>query len=962
MDKDQELCDHIAGCAQCQALLREMSDEPDLQRTASRRWPSTEPAADEPALARLLEEMQATPPPAVSRSGNPPELGDTLLEFLSPPQQDGDLGTLGPYRVLAELGRGGMGIVLLSYDQELRRTVALKVLPPHRADPKARARFVREAQAAAGVDHDHIVQVHAVANPADGPPYFVMQYVQGPTLRQRIKQDGRLEAREAARICGQVAEGLAAAHQAGLIHRDIKPGNVIIDQVTGRAKIMDFGLVRVASVPGGTTQEGAIPGTPEYMSPEQVRDPEHLDARTDIYSLGVTMYEALTGEVPFRGVAHMVHQQILQDEPRPPRRLNDQIPRDLETICLKALAKEPSRRYGSARDMADDLGRYLKGEAILARPMGRGERLWRWCRRNKGPVVAASIIAMSLVGGIIGTSLGMVRARHSADAERLAKQEALAETGKALAAQEEERRARQTAQKRLAQIVKSNNILVSVFRNLDPKAEEKEGKSLRVLLGERLDEAVKQLEGEAVGDPVAVAAMQTWLGNSLRELGHLDQAQIVLEKARQTVETPLGPGHPDTLTALRLLARLYKDRGSYDKAEPLFKQVLEARRQQLGPDHPETLTSMHDLASLYWAGGSYDDAEPLFKQVLEDRRRQLGPNDLHTLSTMSDLAALYHMRGLYDDAEPLYRQVLEGRRHQLAPDHSATLLSMNNLAVLYRARGRYDEAEPLFKQVLEARRLNLGPDHPDTLMSMNNLASLYWNMKKLDRSIPLFEECRKRQMAKLGPDHPETLRTLGNLGVNYRDAGRLEEGIRCLEEALARARNRPAPLPVELTRIRSMLATTYDRANQFAKSEGLYREFADEARQQFGADNPRTARTLAQLGSNLLQQKKYSDAESVLRESLAIREKKEPDIWTTFSTKSMLGGALLGQNKYADAELLLLQGYQGMKQRQAISPEGKIRQTEALERLVQLYDAWGKEDEATNWRKELDERKRAAMK
>jgi len=361
-------------------LLDQLTDVAELRQWADGYKTVTLTTQAEPELIRLLDRLGNTP------LRDTPPYGTTipvhcLFEFLAAPEREGDLGQLGSYHVQAELGRGGMGVVFKAYDPALQRTVAIKVLWPQSADPAARARFVREARAAAAIDHENVVATYAVVNPSEGPPYLVMPYVAGTTLRERIHSDGPLEPKEAARLCEQVADGLAAAHAAGLVHRDVKPGNVMLD-VHGRAKIMDFGLVHVMGQQAGMTQEGLIRGTPEYLSPEQVTAPNRIDPRTDVYGLGATLYESLTGEVPFRGVINRVLQQVVEEEPIPPRRLNDRVPRDLETICLKAMAKEQRKRYASAAALAEDLRRFGEGRPILARPVSTVERLWRWGRRN----------------------------------------------------------------------------------------------------------------------------------------------------------------------------------------------------------------------------------------------------------------------------------------------------------------------------------------------------------------------------------------------------------------------------------------------------------------------------------------------------------------------------------------------------------------------------------------------------
>ena len=313
-----------------------------------------------------------------------------------------DLGTIGHYRLLNELGRGGMGIVYRAWDESLGRLVALKVLRPEQCHETDRLRLVREARITAQFRHDHAVMVHAVASPDDGLPYLVMEYVPGPTLAQLIDSPERPEPRAIATWMAEVADALAAAHAVGLVHRDVKPSNILIESPTRRAKITDFGLARTETGPSSLSREGFLAGTPTYMSPEQARGDSNLDARTDVYSLGATLYQALTGEIPFRGAPHLALREVIEEDPLPPRRLNDQVPRDLETICLKAMAKEPARRYSSTSALAEDLRRWLRGEPIQARPVGLFERAYRWARRNPRVAGLAAALVLVFTAGFLG--------------------------------------------------------------------------------------------------------------------------------------------------------------------------------------------------------------------------------------------------------------------------------------------------------------------------------------------------------------------------------------------------------------------------------------------------------------------------------------------------------------------------------------------------------------------------------
>ena len=479
-----------------------------------------------------------------------------------------------------------------------------------------------------------------------------------------------------------------------------------------------------------------------------------------------------------------------------PAKLAKLVRGELDWIVMKALEKDRNRRYETANGFAADVQRYLADEPVQACPPSARYRLRKFVRRNRGPVLAASVVLPALVAGIIGTTWGMVRAERARQAE--AEQTALAQANelKAREATDEERAAKEAAEKRLAQVTKGVELLGSVFKNLDPRVEEMEGKPLRVLLGERLDRLTTELEGEAVGDPLAVARLQLTLGQSQVGLGYADKAIALFTKAgrpsrlssapttprpspawetsREPTATPesstcpcrfsrrcsscrtarLGPDHPDTLGTMNNLAGGYRVAGKLDLALPLFEETLKRRRAKLGPDHPDTLESMNNLAECLQAAGKLDLALPLFEEALKLRKVELGPDHPDTLRSMNNLAAAYHEAGKLDLALPLFEETLKLRKAELGPDHPHTLNSMSNLASAYRDAGKLDLALPLLEETLKLRKAKLGPDHPHTLVSMNNLAQGYQEAGKLDLALPLYEETLQLMKAKLGPDHP----------------------------------------------------------------------------------------------------------------------------------------------------------------------------------------------------------------
>jgi tetratricopeptide (TPR) repeat protein len=952
------------------------------------------------------------------------------------PQIEPGLVIASRYTLVQKIGEGGMGEVWVARQTEpVKRKVALKLIKTGMDSRAVVARFEQERQALAMMDHPNIARVLDGGMTPTGQPFFVMELVNGLPL-MKFCDEARLTPRQRLELFVPICQAVQHAHQKGIVHRDLKPANILITLIDARPvpKVIDFGVAK--AIAGKLTDEsmstqfGAIVGTLEYMSPEQAGfSGDDIDTRSDIYSLGVILYELLTGLRPLdarhlkKAVLTEMLRLIREEEPSKPstrlstdeslpslaalrqtepRKLMALLRGELDWVVLKCLEKQRERRYETANGLARDIQRYLADEVVEARPPSAGYRLKKFVRRHKGQVIAAGLILFILLAGIAGTTGGLIRAKQqelvaikAAENERQAKvHEAEKAEGERQAKLDAEAR-QQEAERNLAFAKKGNAILGSVFAGLEPKKIAESGRPLQDFLRENLKQAVRDLDGAAIGDPLEVAEMQLTLGQSLLGLGEFKLAIEVIQKALETRSTKLGPDHLNTLACMSLLAVAYRADGNVLKALALDKETLALTKAKLGPDDPSTLISMNNLAAGYRAAGKQNEALELLGEVFERTKGRFGVDDPLTLVSMHNLAVAYWDAGKLEKALPLLEEEFEltkarlGVDHpntltsmgtlgmfyidakkldkalpwleetfkrmtaKLGPDHPSTLTAMNNLAEGYRDAEKLDRALPMFEEALRLTRIKLGSDHPNTLTTMNNLADAYRDAGNLDRALPLYEETLTLSKAKLGPDHPSTLTTMNNLALGYREAGKLDLALPLQEEALKLMKAKLGPDHPDTLNCLGNLGKAYFQSGQGEKAAATLTEFIAGMRKLRGNDSSKIAGLLAKVSQDLLSCGQHVAAESMLRELLAVRATREPDVWTTFCTQSQLGGALLGQKKYIDAEPLLLKGYEGMKQREkTIPPVGKPRIPEALDRLIKFYTATDKPDEVKKWRAE----------
>ena len=689
------------------------------------------------------------------------------------------LQSIGPYRLIRKLGEGGMGQVWLAEQSEpLRRQVALKLIRAGVLDQALLARFQEERQSLALMEHPAIARVFDAGATPEGQPYFVMEYVPGEPITKYCDRK-KLKIRDRIELFIKACEGVQHAHQKAIIHRDLKPANILVLEVDGQPtpRIIDFGLARAIerkpSAGEAPPRPEALAGTPGYMSPEQARGAD-IDTRTDVYSLGVVLYELLAGQLPF-DAAQWKEQPLtanlraLEDHPteKPsaraaeaspaaieaaehrqtkPRTLAHQLAGDLDLIAMKALEKDRARRYGTPTELATDLRHYLRQEPVTAHPASAAYLAGKYLRRHRVGVAMTALLALLLVGfaGLQAFELRRI-ARERDRAQRI------------------------------------TDFMTGMFRVSDPS----EARGNQVTAREILDKASAQITSGLASDPETQTQMMMVMGLVYENLGLYDRSEAVYREASTIRERQLGPDNPETLQSRTLLAWTLHRRGRYREAEALLRPTLATAIHRLGPNSPEAMTAMDYLGVVVTEEGHPAEGEQIERRVVDFRRRTLGNDNSLTMASINNLAFALLGEGKWAEAGTLFREQAAAWQRLQGADSPRFLDAQGNLAITLYRQGRLPEAEALYRQNLATKRRILGPDHPETVRDMNNLTAVLGDEGKLAEAQSLDEQVIAIRTRVLGPDHPLTLSSINNLGEILTHEGKYAQARKLLLQARA---------------------------------------------------------------------------------------------------------------------------------------------------------------------------------
>ncbi|MCO6045111.1 tetratricopeptide repeat protein [Aeoliella sp. ICT_H6.2] len=742
--------------------------------------------------------------------------------------------TIGPYKLLQQIGEGGMGAVYMAEQTEpIERRVALKIIKPGMDTRQVIARFEAERQALAMMDHPNIARVLDAGVTDTGRPYFVMELVKGMPITEYCDLH-HLTPRERLELFVPVCQAIQHAHQKGIIHRDIKPSNVLVAHYDDQPipKIIDFGVAKAIDhrLTEKTlfTEFGQVLGTIEYMSPEQARlNQWDVDTRTDIYSLGVLLYELLIGETPFdrerlRSAAFDDLLRIIREEepPRPsdrvsashslptiaanrqlePRKLTELMHGELDWIVMKALEKDRSRRYDTASKFAEDAQHYLHNEPVEACPPSASYRFRKFARRNKAVLATTMAIAASLILGIVGTSWQAIERGHEAEraraAEHLAREEAKRADAEAKKAKQERDRAMQAEQiaddqRAMAERQRAVAETQRAAAEASAKTSQAAVDYLVEMLGSfsiakrgrapTIDDVLTDLEAgiddRFADEPLTKSVIQTVLGTVYAHRGQTELARSMLESAWEIRRQLLGDAD-ETVQSGILLTSLPPGDDGLALAEEVLAMSIRVHR----PSHPATWACRSTLARQYAYSGDNERALDMYQQVLRDRQGYFGENSPETRATQKNIGIVLLRLDRSDDALKVFNDVLQlrGPGGQERAGYADTLY---DIAKCHIALGQTEKAESILLEVIERRRKLFGPGHRHVVPPVRRLAHLYVENNRRADAIAQLKKALELTKNAVGADDHYTVQLMYDLGLCHLDGDNYEAAIPPLRAA-----------------------------------------------------------------------------------------------------------------------------------------------------------------------------------
>jgi Tfp pilus assembly protein PilF len=881
---------------------------------------------------------------------------------------------IGRYKLLEQIGEGGCGVVYVAeQDQPVRRRVALKVIKLGMDTRQVIARFEAERQALALMDHPNIAKVLDGGATETGRPFFVMELVKGVPIT-RYCDENRLSTQDRLKLFIQVCQAIQHAHQKGIIHRDIKPSNILVadHDGVGAPKVIDFGIAKATTDQPLTdkTLYTAIEqfiGTPAYMSPEQAKlSGLDIDTRSDIYSLGVLLYELLTGRTPFDvrrlidGGLDEIRRIIREEEPpRPSTRLStleaaeqttiarcrqSEPPKlvhlvrgDLDWIVMKTLEKDRNRRYETANGLAMDLRRFLEGEPIFARPPSGLYRCRKLVQRNKLVFAAAGAVAVALLLGLSSSTWLLIRER--------------AAHRRSVAAELAQGQLRRRAEAEAAKSGQIAQFLKDMLRGVGPsRAKGRDTAMLR----EILDQTAKRVATTLTNDLAVQAELLDVVGRVYTQLGDYREAEIRLRQALEARER-LGNGEtPDFAASLHDLADALRYAGKLKEAEAAQLQALALERKLFGPEHAEVASSLNNLALILRAEGKLGEAESSFREVLAMQRRLFGEEHEKIATVLNNLAGTLGAQNRFVEAETTFRQALAMRRKLLGPEHGDVASSLNDLATVLSSQDRLTEAADLLVEALAMRKKLLGDNHSEVAATLVNLATVRSRQERPAEAEKALREALAIQKKTFGADSWRLAYALNNLGSLLHTERKLEEAGEAYKEA-ARVLNRQFTNghPILAVVLTSHAAVLSDQAN-FEEAEQLARQALTVQTKLSGKEHLYTANSLATLSRILTEEGKLPEAQATCEEALQIHRKLLPPDHADIA--DLLNNLAIIRQEQGDLRGAEAAGREALAMRQRLQGEDSEEVLACLANLSGVLSDEGKHDEAESMCRQAIER------